>query len=73
MTHAGKRKKTERCWQSAGAHLRPKRQQTEQKDANASTLEGKPKSTSDSAAASSSQANTKKTDSRSNFATTPIT
>ena len=55
---------TERCWQGAGAHLRPKRQQTEQKDANASTSEGKPKTTSDSAATSSSQSITKKTDSK---------
>ena len=55
---------TERCWQGAGAHLRPKRPQTEQKDANASTSEGKPKTTSDSAATSSSQSNTKKTDSK---------
>ena len=55
---------TERCWQGAGAHLRPKRQQTEQKDANASTSEGKPKTISDSTATSSSQSNTKKTDSK---------
>ena len=55
---------TERCWQGAGAHLRPKRPQTEQKDANASTSEGKPKTTSDSAATSSSHSNTKKTDSK---------
>ena len=34
---------TERCWQSADAHLRPKSPQAEQKDANASTSEGKPK------------------------------
>ena len=54
---------TERCWQAAGAHLRPKRPHTEQKDANASTSEGKPKTTSDSVATSSSQSNTKKTDS----------
>ena len=47
---------TERCWQGAGAHL--------QKDANASTSEGKPKTTSDLAATSSSQSNTKKTDSK---------
>ena len=55
---------TERCWQGAGAHLRPKRPQTEQKDANASTSKGRPKTTSDSAATSSVQSNTKKTDSK---------
>ena len=55
---------TERCWQGAGAHLRPKRPQTEQKDANVSTSEGKPKTTSDSTATCSSQSNTKKTDSK---------
>ena len=61
----GKKKhSTERCWQGAGAHLRPKRPKTEQKDANASTSEGKPKTTSDSATTSSSQSNTKKTDSK---------
>ena len=38
---------TERCWQGAGAHLRPKRTQTEQNDANASNSEGKPETTSD--------------------------
>ena len=58
---------TERCWQGAGAHLRPKRPQTEQKDANASTSEGKPKTTNDSATTSSSQSNTKKTDSKNKF------
>ena len=55
---------TERCWQGAGAHLLPKRPEAEQKDANASTSEGKPKTTSDSATTSSSQSNTKKTDSK---------
>ena len=55
---------TERCWQGAGAHQRPKRLQTEQKDANASTSEGKPKTTSDSTATSSSQTSIKKTDSK---------
>ena len=56
---------TERCWQGAGTHLRPKRPQTEQKDANASTSEGKPKTTSDSAmTTNSSQSNTKKTGSK---------
>ena len=64
---------TERCWQGAGAHLRPKKPQTEQKDANASTSEGKPKTTSDSAATNSSQSNTKTTDSKTNIATTPNT
>ena len=58
---------TERCWQGAGAHLRPKRPQTEQKDANASTSEGKPKTTSDSANTNSSQSNTEKTDSKNYF------
>ena len=53
---------TERRWQGAGAHLRRKRPQTEQEDANASTSEGKPKTTSDSVATDSSQPNTKKTD-----------
>ena len=52
----------ERCWQGTGAHLRPKRPQIEQKDANASTSEGKPKTTSDSVATNSSQSNTKKSD-----------
>ena len=59
-----KNQSTERCWQGAGAHLRPKRPQTEQKDANASTSEGNTKTTSDSATTSSSQSNTKKTDSK---------
>ena len=53
---------TERCWQGAGAHLRPKRTQAEQKDTNASNSEGKPKTASDSEATNSSQSNTKKTD-----------
>ena len=64
VTCGKKNHSTERCWQGAGAHLRPKRPQTEQKDANASNSEGKPKTTSDSAASSSSQSNTKKTDSK---------
>ena len=55
---------TERCWQGAGAHLRPKRLQTEQKVANTSTSKGKPKTTCYSTATSSSQSNTKKTDSK---------
>ena len=55
---------TERCWQGAGAHLRPKRPQTEQKDTNASTSEQKPKSIGDSVATNSNQSNTKKTDSK---------
>ena len=63
-TCGNKNHSTERCWQGAGAHLRPKRPQTEQKDANASTSEGKPKTTSDSAATNSSQSNTKKTNSK---------
>ena len=55
---------TERCWQGAGAHLRPKRMQTEQNDRNAIDSEGKPKKANDSETATSSQSNTKKSDSK---------
>ena len=55
---------TERCWQGAGAHLRPKRMQTEQIDRNAIDSEGKPKKANDSETATSSQSNTKKSDSK---------
>ena len=42
VTHVGKKNHpTESCWQGAGAHLRPKRTQTEQKDTNASNSGGK--------------------------------
>ena len=53
---------TERCWQGAVAHLRPKRTQTEQKYTNVSNSEGKHKTASHSEAANSSQSNIKKTD-----------
>ena len=72
-TGGKKNHSTERCWQGAGVHLRPKRPQTEQKHANASTSEGKLKTTNDSAATNSSQFNTKKTESKTNFVTTPNT
>ena len=55
---------TERCWQGAGAHLRPKRMQTEQNDRNAIDSEGKPKKANDPETATSSQPNTKKSDSK---------
>ena len=55
---------TERCWQGAGAHLRPKRMQTEQNDRNAIDSEGKPKKANDPETATSSQSNTKKSDSK---------
>ena len=55
---------TERCWQGAGAHLRPKRTQTEQNDRNAIDSEGKPKKANDPETATSSQSNTKKSDSK---------
>ena len=55
---------TERCWQGAGAHLRPKRMQTEQNDRNAIDSEGKPKKANDPEKATSSQPNTKKSDSK---------
>ena len=51
---------TERCWRGAAAHMCPKRPQTEQKDANASNSEGKPKTTSGRVATNSSQSDTKK-------------
>ena len=53
---------TEKCWQGAGAHLRPKRLQAEQKDSNASTSESKPKTSGDTTTTSSSQSNITKTD-----------
>ena len=53
---------TEKCWQGAGAHLRPKRLQAGQKDPNASTSESKPKTPGDTTTTSSSQSNIKKTD-----------
>ena len=46
---------TERCWQGAGAHLRPKRMQTEQNDRNATASEGKTKKANDPETATSSQ------------------
>ena len=55
---------TERCWQGAGAHLRHKRMQTEQNDRNAIDSEGKPKKANDPETATSSQSNTKKSDSK---------
>ena len=55
---------TERCWQGAGAHLRPKRMQTEQNDRNAIDSEGKLKKANDPETATSSQPNTKKSDSK---------
>ena len=55
---------TERCWQGAGAHLRPKRMQTEQNDRNAIDSERKPKKANDPETATSSQPNTKKSDSK---------
>ena len=55
---------TERCWQGAGAHLRPKRMQTERTDRNAIDSEGKPKKANDPEMATSSQSNTKKSDSK---------
>ena len=55
---------TERCWQGAGAHLRPKRMQTEQNDRNAIDSEGKPKKANNPETATSSQSNTKKSDSK---------
>ena len=55
---------TERCWQGAGAHLRPKRMQTEQNDRNAIDSEGKPKKANDPETATSSQPNAKKSDSK---------
>ena len=59
-----KNQPTERCWQGAGAHLRPKRMQTEQNDRNAIDSEGKPKKANDPETATSSQPNTKKSDSK---------
>ena len=53
---------TERCWQGAVAHLRPKRTQTELKNSKASNSEGKPKTTNYTVATNSSQSNTKTTD-----------
>ena len=55
---------TERCWQGAGAHLRPKRMQTEQNDRNAIDSEGKSKKANDPETATSSQSNIKKSDSK---------
>ena len=63
-TYGKKNHPTERCWQGAGAHLRPKRMQTEQNDRNAIDSEGKPKKANDPETATSSQSNTKKSDSK---------
>ena len=47
-TYGKKNHPTERCWQGAGAHLRPKRKQPQEKDANSSNSEEKHKGAKES-------------------------
>ena len=54
----------ERCWQGDGAHLRPERTQTQEKDAICSNSEVKPKRANDSETVTSSQTNSRKADSK---------
>ena len=55
---------TERCWQGAGADLRPKKTQAQERDANSSNSEEKPKRAKDSETTSSIQINSKNSDSK---------
>ena len=55
---------TEICWQGAGAHLRPKRTQALERDANSSNSEKKLERANYSETASSSQINSKNSDSK---------
>ena len=63
----------ERCWQGAGAHLRPKRTRHDEKANDDSNDEGTSKKSNNTETYSSGQSSSKSLSQKTNFATTPNT